>query len=376
MSVDARTGAINDYLPDLMPQGPCAKTLGRFESLGFQMPFPKEVVAYAQTLSGVAPLPQLADWQTATRPGAAVLIALDEAGQPCWGGLVLTRTTDHTEVAQLSTVTMEAYFDRRNVGPYNVIGRDQNLIVSDLINQFILDGTLPGLPIRVQSTASAKTQSVIFNDYDDKTIYSILGTMSGAAGGPQWTVNWEWQSSPTRITPVLVVADRIGSPVPAGLQPTATFSMPGCVQKYQLVEDYTGGKGANRVTATGSQGSGLTRPEDTENSTLPDGRPTYEYRYSPQQPPPPNATLTLQQHALAALAYLQDGTHTLTVTCDVKSAPVLNSDWSIGDDVGLNLMAPACIDGSLQDQIGRVVGWSRDDQTLTPVLFVQEASLL
>lgn len=377
LSVDARTGVVNDYLPDLVPDGPCAVTIGRYETLGFTLPYPKTVVAYSQ--AGVVdytdPAHQhLQDWNAAIRPGASVLIALDELKQPIWGGLVLTPTRDHTEGATLSTVTMEAYFDRRITGTYQQVGRDQNLVIADLINQFVLDGSLPGIPIRVANSTSAFTTSQTFNNYDDKTVYANMQAISAVKNGPQWTVGWEWQYSPTRITPVLYVADRLGSPVPTGLtSPNAVFSMPGSVSQVQLINDWSAGKGANRVTATG-QGQGLTRPSDTEVVTNYQGRPTFEHRYAPPQTA--LSTLTVQQHALAALTALQNGVNVLTFTAAIKSAPVLGQDWFIGDDVGYNIMAPGFIDGSLLGGVGHCVGWLRDDNFVTPVLFTQDANLL
>lgn len=379
LSVDARTGDVLAELPDLVPQGPCAVTIGAYESLGFTLPYPDSCIAYAQALTDNGTLDPTAlnaleDWNAATREGATVLIALDESNNPIWGGLVLTRTQDQTEGATLSTVTLEAYLDRRITGTYLTIGEDQNQVVADLIDQFIVDGVLPGIPIRVANTASAFTTSQTFDDFDDKTVYSNLQAMSGVLNGPQWTIGWEWQTSPQRITPVLYVADRLGSPTPAGLaSPNAVFSMPGSVQKFQYVRDWSAGKGANRVTATGS-GQGLTRPEDTEVVSDYLGRPTFEYRYAPPQTA--LSTLTVQQHALAAIAVLQNGTAVMTLTASVFTAPVLGQDWFIGDDIGYDLMAPGFIDGSLQGGVGRTIGWQRDDDTVTPVLFTQDASQL
>lgn len=377
LSVSAKDGTILAELPTLVPQGPCAVTIGRYESLSFTLPYPPSVIAYAQ--QGVdnpaAPAHQdLDDWNAATRELSSVLIALDESGLPCWGGLVISKTQDASGVASLSTVTLEAYFERRITGTYQTIGEDQNQVAADLVTQFVKDGALPGIPIRLANTASAQTTSQTFNDYDDKTVYANLQAMSGVLNGPQWTVRWEKQSSPERYTPVLYVADRLGSATPPGLvSPNALFSLPGSVTEFQFVRDFSTGKGANRVTATG-QGQGLTRPEDTETVTDFVGRPLVEYRYSPAQTA--LSTLTVQQHALAALAALRNGTNTITLTATVAGSPVLGVDWVIGDDIGYDIMAPGFIDGSLLGGVGHCVGWQRDDLTITPVLFVQDASQL
>jgi hypothetical protein len=287
----------------------------------------------------------------------------------------LTRTFDETSKVTLSAATIEAYFDRRYAGAYNVIGEDQNLIVKDLIEQFVQDGTLPGLPIRVAYTPSTTSRSELFNSYDDKTVYSILGTLSGSLGGPQWSVSWERQHTPERITPVLTVADRLGTGAAAGLLPNALFSLPGCVTTFTLVDDYSSGKGANRVTANGSIGSGITRPTDTESADDFAGRPTFEFRYQPQTAP----GVTVADHALAAVGFLAPGTRTLEVTASIEgdnAAPVLGVDWNLGDDILIDINAPSVIDGSLRRTVGRCIGWSRNDHTITPTLFVQDGSLL
>lgn len=379
VSVNALDGTVNDYLPNLVPQGPCAVTIGKYETLGFTLAYPKSVVDYSQALAnGKVPNPSalahLADLNKAIAPGLSVLIALDESQRPVWGGLILTTTMDHTEQVTLSAVTLEAYFDRRITGTYLTVGEDQNLVVADLINQFIVTGVLPGLPITVVNTASASPTSQTFYDYDDKTVYANLQAMSAVQNGPQWTIGWRWQASPLRITPVLYVADRIGTPLSASLsRPNAVFSLPGPVSSVSYVNDWSAGKGANRVTATG-QGQGLTRPEDSENAANFNGRPTFEFRYAPPQTA--LSTLTVAQHALAALAALQNGTQTVALTADRTKAPVFGTDWFLGDDIGINVMAPAFIDGSLLNAVGHCIGLTFDDNFVTPILFVQDASQL
>ena len=97
VSVDARTGLIGPDLADFDVQQPLAVTIGQYETNTATLPLPPDVIEWAATRVGAAPLGQLADWRSATRPGASVAIALDEADQPVWGGLILRRTTDHTE---------------------------------------------------------------------------------------------------------------------------------------------------------------------------------------------------------------------------------------------------------------------------------------
>jgi len=368
VSVNARTGLIGIDLTDLVTQQPLATTIGQYETNTAALPLPKDVIAWAKSQAGTMPAGQLADWREATRPGASVAVALDEAGNPIWGGLILARTTDHTAGAVLSLATLEAYFDRRYCGDYTSTVTGENDIVAALIGQFIAEGTLPGLPIRVQTSGANTPRAQSYLDADDKTIYSVLQGAIGQ-GHPEWMIGWERQHAPERITPVLYVADRLGTAAMIG--PNATFSLPGSVITASLLEDYTSGKGANRVTASSGQGTG--RLAQSANAASSDGRPTFEYRWSPSDTI--SSTATLLAHAQRALAILAPGAKGLTLTANVSGAPgqrapVLGDDWHLGDDVGYDLLAPAWIDG-LQG-VARCIGWERDDFTVTPILAVPD----
>jgi hypothetical protein len=380
IAVDAKTGNYLAEFPNLVPQGPCAVTMGRYESLNVALPYPDSVIAYSNDGTGdmFAAIQDLTDWKTATRPGAAVIVALDEADQPIWGGLVLTRTRDNGSVATLSLVTLEAYLERRYVGTYTGTGVDSNVVVKALIDNFIATGALPGLPIRVVNSASAVTQTVAYVDTQDITVYSALTTLSGSTGGPQWTIGFEWQDSPRRVTPVLTVADRLGSSKPSDLAaPNALFNMPGCVQSFQVIEDYSTGKGANRVTAVDpGQTPRLQYSADAADSLM---RPLMEFRYSPVASTS-SVVLTPAQHAMAALAITQDGIKTIALTANVFGddgeplAPVLNTDCEIGGDIAYDLMAPGFIDGELSNQTAAMYGWQRTNFTFTPIAYVKDAS--
>jgi len=364
-AVDARTGVVLADLTDLEPDGPLPLTLGRYESASAKLPLPAEVVKWLGKPEGRKPLQDLQDWRKATRPGAVVVVALED-DQPVWGGLVLQRTTDHTAVAQLALVTLEAYLDRRYVGDKTYTNTGQAAIVADLVDSFIKDGTLPGLPIRVAYPSPGTSRDRTYTADSDKTIYAVLSDLSGVQGGPQWTIGWERQHSPERITPVLHVADRVGSDVTAGLQPAAVFDLPGCVTEAQLVESYSTGDGANRVTATTGQGED--RLASTSDASDFEGRPMFEYRWSPSTSITDTSTLTA--HAKRVLGILAPGSKVLTLTAAITAAPVYGDEWILGDTIGYDLLAPAWLDG-LTGQ-AQTIGVQVGPDTITPILAVPD----
>ena len=323
------------------------------------------------TTQGDLPVPTAPEeWERATLPGAAFLVLLDDAHDgtppvPVWGGLVSRRTRSLADVVSLSAVTVEGYLDRRFVGDRVFSGVQQTQIVRVLVEEFATS-----FPIRVQASISATVRDRTYAAESDKTLLSILTELSGVVGGPEWTVGWEHQSSPERYTPVLHVADRIGSPVPAGLGPAATFEAPGPVSDAQLIEDFGAGKGATQVMAV-STASDDARPQSPLQVSLGQVRPPFEYRFTPSTSISQVSTLTA--HAQAALAQMQDGAQALSLTAVIDEAPRLGRDWFIGDDIGYQIQAPAFPGGLVGT--ARAIGWSIDltgPAMVTPILATEE----
>ncbi|TFB96518.1 MULTISPECIES: hypothetical protein [unclassified Cryobacterium] len=324
VATDLRTGLLLADLPDLDVSNVKA-TIGRYESTTATLPIPS------------AP----ENWQRATLEGAACLNLLSD-GNPIWGGNVTKRIRDESDKITISLVTVESYLDRRYVGDVSygatvanpsIPSVGQNNIVASLVNAYIADGAKPGLPIRVQFTTAGvgALRDRTYLDASDKTVYSALTELMGVIGGPEWTVGWEWQHNPERITPVLYVGDRIGAAVPSGMGPAATFEMPGSVISVSMLEDYSAGKGANDVMAV-SSASGSVRPQSPRQLSAGTSRPTFEYRWTPSTSITDVGTLSA--HAQQALGILSNGSATVNLSAVVSDAPVLGVDWSIGDDIG------------------------------------------
>jgi len=318
VATDLKTGGLLADLPDLMVDSVKA-TLGRYESATASLPLP------------TAP----ENWQRATLEGASVLNLLSD-GLPVWGGMVTEPNLSEADTVDLSMATLEAYLDRRYVGDETFVGVGQNVIVKMLVEKYAVLGENGGVPFRVQFTTAGNgaLRDRTYMDADDKTLYSVLSDLMGVDGGPEWTVGWEWQHNPERITPVLYVGDRIGAAVPAGLGPASTFEMPGCVSSFVLARSYANGRGANSVMAV-STASADVRPQSPRQLSTDTTRPTFEYRYTPSTSITEVSTLT--DHAVAALAILANGSAVIALSAEVSSAPVLGVDWSIGDDIGFSI---------------------------------------
>lgn len=327
--------------------------------------------SYTST-QGSLPVPTAPEgWPRATLPGGVFLVLLDDVGDgldplPVWGGLVLRRTRTLGDEVPVSVATVEAYLDRRFARDRTFTGVAQTDVVRLLVEEFATS-----FPIRVQVvSASSTVRDRVYKDSDDKTLLSVLSELSGVAGGPEWTVGWEHQTNPERYTPVLYVADRIGSPVPDGMGPGATFESPGPVTDAQLVEDFAAGKGATDVMAV-STASEDVRPQSPHQVAVSPERPPFEHRFTPSTSISEVSTLTA--HAQAALAQMQDGAQALTLTAIIQNAPRLGRDWFIGDDVGYRIQAPAFPDGL--SGTARCIGWTIDlaePATVTPILATEE----
>lgn len=349
VAVEQSTGRVIADLPGLSA-GTLKQTIGRYESTTAVLPIP------------TAP----DDWQRATRPGYAALIALD-GDVPLWGGLVTQRKrgadADGGYTASLGLVTAEGYFDTRYVGDWTYTATDQSVIAADLAARWAAG--VDGLQLVLDYTVSGVNRDRTYRDDEDATLYTRLTQLMGVIGGPEFTVGWQWLHSPERLVPVFRCATRLGAAPLAGLGPNASFELPGSISQVETVEDYSAGKGANDVMAVGSS-QGDARPQSPHQFGPADGRPKREFRWSPSSSI--IITDTLTAHAQRAVAVLQDGSNAITLTANRADAPRLGIDWGLGDDVAYDIDHPAWPDGL--SGVGRAIGWELDDTTVSPILAV------
>lgn len=323
-----------------------------------------------QTTSGTLPITDNTnpDWELGTLHGGAYLVALDK-GVPKQGYLVNTRPRAFGQPVQLGLTSVEAYMDRRFIGAdVSFIDHDQCDIIEGLVDLYVRDS----FPMRVEATASAITRDRTYLKSADKSVYSALIELAGVINGPEWYVGWETSivSGQRAYTPVLYVADRLGSlPGPTG-KPAVTFQYPGPVSSGTFTEDYSSGAGANDVMAVSSAIAGE-RPESSHAIFVDAQRPKVEARITPSDGI--SVIATLNSHAQATLARVQDGAVSLSMTLNYGTAPKPGVDWFLGDTVGFKVTSRE-FPGGLQGT-ARVRGWSlTDGPTPTVEPFLTEVS--
>ncbi|MCK9597815.1 MAG: hypothetical protein M0R06_02165 [Sphaerochaeta sp.] len=292
------------------------------------------------------------DWERGTLPGGAYLVALD-GELPKWGAIITKRPRAFGKAVALSLATVEAYMDRRFISDdVSYTDEDQNAIIEDLVDTYVGDS----FPIRVEATASATTRDRTYKKASDKSIYSALVELAGVIDGPEWTVGWEASlavGGERMYTPVLYVADRLGTTPNEDMDPAVTFEHPGPVSSGTFTEDYSSGAGANDVLAVSTAIADV-RPESSHAVYADASRPTYELRFTPSEGI--SDIDTLDEHAEATLARVQEGAVSLALVLDYGTAPKPGVDWTLGDVVGFRVTSPE-FPGGLNGT-ARARGWS------------------
>jgi hypothetical protein len=333
---DLRTGGIVEDLPALAPSGTLSRKLGDSTTLQATLSLP-----------GAA-----ANWDEATVPGSSLLVAVDtDTDTPVWGGAVLTREAGSAQSVQLGAATLERYLGSRFPGTQTLIGTDQAAVISALATPALTAGP----PIVIDAPSTGVVMDYLTQDGDDKTILSCLQEVMGLDGGPEWTIDVQWNGAHSGFQFPLRVRPKIG--VQAAT--STTFDFPGCVATYTLAESYEDGKGATVVVARGEgEGSSrLTSSPHEATALIASGWPRWEYRFTPATGvTDPDQ---LEAHAAKTLALMARGGQVWTLDAVASRAPRLGRDWGLGDTVHLAVeRSPRHPQGA--DMVARCWSWELD----------------
>ena len=319
---------------------------------------------------------QIPGVRAATLPGRIMLAALDETDseKPLYGGIVLRRTNatsggQGAEWYECYLATLEHYLGRRYCADLSYDDTDQATIAAGVMDGIAVDG----LDFTIDAPATGILRDLDVKDADDKTALAVLTELLEADRGLDFTVDLEWTDDDhLQLHRILRFRERLGiSPA----IPT-TFTLPGSVVDYVVVEDYSEGYGANDVVAT-SSGSGELRPQSVHqqiSTAIANGWARFEYRYSAGENIKRIATLNSAARRRARV--MADGITQTTITSQLDNGPRVGVDFALGDDIRVELTSagfPALVDANGQLQPGfavteRCVGWEidADARTLKP----------
>lgn len=315
---------------------------------------------FEETTSGTMVLPWRdipSNWGEATVPyGVAILLV--RGSTVLWGGIVVKRErTLQGSGLSLTVATVEHYLDSVYVKDHVYSNRDQCEIVKDLVSSTLEDHRFM---FSVEVSPSLIRRDRTYEESSDKTLLSVLQELSNVQNGPEWCTSWRFIDG--RYMPVLTVADRIGS-----VTPVTTFDE-SVMTSFKIVEDYTGGYGANLVWAVGD-----TTGEDQLRSDVMVAdqayRPVVEHVVRPSSSITQKETLNA--HASASLRQLRDGTNTMSMTLSLLSAPIVCEEWKPGDVVAWTVADNDGRFAGFDHGEARIVGYDIDFSgvwTITPVL--------
>ena len=297
------------------------------------------------------------NWGEATIPyGVAILLV--RGSTVLWGGIVVKRErTLQGEGLSLTVVTVEHYLDSVYVGDHTYSGRDQCEIVKDLVSATLKDHRFM---LSVEASPSRIRRDRTYEADSGKTLLSAIQELSNTQNGPEWCTSW--RAVDGRYTPVLTVADRIGS-----VTPVTTFDE-SVMTSFRVLEDYTAGYGANVVWAVGA----TTGEDQLRSDVMVAGQ---SYRPVVEHVVRPSSSITrketLNAYASSALRQLRDGTNTVGMTLSLLAAPIVYEEWKPGDVVAWTVADDSGRFAGFDHGEARVVGYDIDFSgvwTITPVL--------
>lgn len=298
------------------------------------------------------------NWDEATMPyQVAVLLVRGET--VLWGGIVVKRERSlEGEGITFTLVTVEHYLDSVHVGNHSYSNRDQCDIVKDLVTSTLANHRFNLL---VEASPSSIRRDRNYDAESDKTLLSVLQELSNVLNGPEWCTMWR-RLDDGRYTPVLKVADRIGSST------VVTTFDESVMTSLTVTEDYTNGYGANWVLAVSTADAGE-RPQSDVMTVDQPKRPVVEHVFQPSSSITNKETL--DDHAQSTLLQMMDGTRTIKMGLSLLAAPMIYQEWQPGDLISWDVADSRGFFTGFSKGSARIVGYEIDFTgvwTITPVL--------
>lgn len=316
---------------------------------------------FEESTSGTAVLPWhdiCRNWNEATMPyQVAVLLVRGET--VLWGGIVVKRERNlESGGITITLVTVEHYLDSVHVGNHSYSNRDQCDIVQDLVTS-----TLAGhrFNLLVEASPSSVRRDRNYDAESGKTLLSVIHELANVLNGPEWCTMWR-KLDDGRYTPVLKVADRIGSSTAV-----TTFDE-SVMTSFTVTEDYTNGYGANWVLAVSTANAGELPQSDVMTVVQP-SRPVVEHVFQPSSSITNKETLNA--HAQSTLLQMMDGTRTIKMGLSLLAAPMIYQEWQPGDLISWDIDDSRGFFTGFAKGSARIVGYEIDFTgvwTITPVL--------
>lgn len=322
-------------------------------------------------------LPNMKDWERAVLEGGTVLACYDSQDPqrtPLWGGYIVEATDiAATNTVDLSLATLDAYFDRRDVGDLTLsAGQHRDDIIAQVLTDYVkTTRTDPGIDnLQLAYTPGggpALTDDRTWENSDNASALERIQELRAEFGG-EFTVTWSWAADGQHLVPTVRFGDRIGATVKTP-KPAVTFRYPGrLVIDARRGRSYAEGKGANRITLYSSGQGSVTPYADPVRIAARTGRPTFDFRWAPRDSE--TDTAVLYRLAQNAGSVLGPGARPVALTLStsaMQSTPGYRygEDWGIGDTVGYDIRARVFPDGITGT--GRIIGVQISRDTVRPV---------
>lgn len=362
LAAEMRTGAVLDYLPSLDLSG---GVLDRRISSA-------SAVDAVLALAGAPP-----EWERATKPLASWIACFDDtdaAKAILWCGYPNYRKPSAaTDTVALSMVTSEGYLEERSVGDLTYVeGRGRDDVVTDLLTRYIIGdhGADKGIALQLDPLSGvgpSLEEDLVMQNADNATVGSRIRSLYSQYGG-EFVIDWAFGEDDTLLVGTFRFGDRLGSQALPGHAPAVKFYMPGQLVEFERPEDYSIGKGANKIVPYSTGSGSLVPYADAVYAPDDPDRPTCEYRY---QPAPGISPEGLARYGAKAAKILGPGARAVKLTASMArtAGRRFGVDWGMGDEVGY-AVAPVPAFPAGVDDVGRVIGVqinpARD--TITPIL--------